>query len=53
MLKVAIEMIRVMMDSWMPHSPSFYHLTFNGKVGYGWPVPSTIEDQQAMYGAWL
>lgn len=52
-MKAAVKMLRVMMELWIPHGPSFFCLTFNSEVGYGWPVLSVMEEQWAMYGAWL
>lgn len=41
-----------MMKFWTLPGPTLNKLTFDGKVGYGWEVPSAMDAQQYIIGAW-
>lgn len=41
---VAQEALWVLMDTWTPHGPNLDCFTFDGEVGYGFPMSGAMEE---------
>lgn len=50
---VVYEFLRVLIDTWAPYGPILDCLTFNGEVGYGFPMSAMTDEQRDEYGPWL